>query len=445
MASVYKISVLKKMDEEPGLFVLIPKSFDFDSLMKTIIDRFPNLKARQFFMFYRDSDDDKVMISTELDYRQFWGQKINKIFIVTGSIETSCIGTLPSSSNILSTIEEFMEHFNKQHEKFNLKMEEMRKCFDRNQETGSTAVNGVKQNLTDEIGAIGGVEVSSVQAVQSDERLNKVNVCSNNDGQPSCPSSVSNNTENTLTLFKTFTGQKWTLIGTEEIASGGSCGSAAAVSEKSAESLQYLDKSNQIHQAPTENVVNSNGVEEFKKQEPARLHLDLRMNEALATLNAVECKNEPSLLANESSNAGELDTFLGAKETPAAKNSALENTTTENPPPLPQQHQPGMELAPLPKQSNVLLNSEEDQSLIDHQCSYRNTDGKKCYTRQQIMLLREAEASQALPQFQDHFSIIRKNSISHGKSGSGKRKKVRKSDMIHVELALIKDDVELHE
>ncbi|XP_055299644.1 eukaryotic translation initiation factor 4 gamma 3-like [Sitodiplosis mosellana] len=121
----------------------------------------------------------------------------------------------------------------------------------------------------------------------------------------------------------------------------------------------------------------------------------------------------------------------------------IETSCFESPPPPPPQHQPGM--TPLSGQTNLLLNSEEYQSLIDSKCSSENTDGKKCYTRQQIMLLCEAEASQALPKFQDHYSIIRKNSLSNGKSGDGKGEKGRKSDMILVGSSLIKDDVKLHE
>lgn len=69
---------------------------------------------------------------------------------------------------------------------------------------------------------------------------------------------------------------------------------------------------------------------------------------------------------------------------------------------------------PLPKQTKLLLNYEEGQ------WSPENTDGKKCYNRNQILLLREADASQSLPQIQDSFSLIRKNSPSNVNNNNNK-------------------------
>lgn len=114
---------------------------------------------------------------------------------------------------------------------------------------------------------------------------------------------------------------------------------------------------------------------------------------------------------------------------------------------------------PKPK---LLLNYEEGQWSPD------NTDGKKCYNRQQIMSLRDADASQTLPQIQDSFSLIRKNSPSNGNNNNknqsssnsrnnyGKRPSTQgnqqmsqggkgsKSGMIHVSLSL-REDVKLNE
>lgn len=118
----------------------------------------------------------------------------------------------------------------------------------------------------------------------------------------------------------------------------------------------------------------------------------------------------------------------------------------------------------------VLLNYEEGQWSPD------NTDGKKCYNRQQIMSLRDADASQSLPQIQDNFSLIRKNAPSNVNNNNNKNQssssnnrnqynnkrpstqggaggnqpmsqgggKGSKSGMIHVSLSL-REDVKLNE
>ncbi|XP_031622161.1 eukaryotic translation initiation factor 4G isoform X2 [Contarinia nasturtii] len=125
---------------------------------------------------------------------------------------------------------------------------------------------------------------------------------------------------------------------------------------------------------------------------------------------------------------------------------------------------PTVPAVPKPK---LLLNYEEGQWSPD------NTDGKKCYNRQQIMSLRDADASQTLPQIQDSFSLIRKNSPSNGNNNNknqsssnsrnqyGKRPSTQggaggnqqmsqgggkgsKSGMIHVSLSL-REDVKLNE
>lgn len=54
MAAVYKICVLKKLDEKPELFVSIPKGYpNFDGFKSKILERFPELKTQQFCIFYR--------------------------------------------------------------------------------------------------------------------------------------------------------------------------------------------------------------------------------------------------------------------------------------------------------------------------------------------------------------------------------------------------------
>lgn len=117
----------------------------------------------------------------------------------------------------------------------------------------------------------------------------------------------------------------------------------------------------------------------------------------------------------------------------------------------------------------MLLNYEEGQWSPD------NTEGKKFYNRQQIMSLREADASKSLPQIQDSFSLIRKgspsnvnnnnnknqSSSSNNRNQYGKRPSTQggaggnqqmsqgggkgsKSGMIHVSLSL-REDVKLNE
>lgn len=157
------------------------------------------------------------------------------------------------------------------------------------------------------------------------------------------------------------------------------------------------------------------------------------MNENFTTLNATETKNE-----NESSDPTSDDTKVES----AAEKGALGDATIEN---MPSQQHPTSKLESLP-QTNTVLNSEEDPSLIDHQCSLQNASGKRCYTRDQIMQFRLTDASQALPQFEDHFSLIRKNSQpnKNGKETTKKDKKGRsaRKGIIHVSLSLIKDDAD---
>lgn len=118
---------------------------------------------------------------------------------------------------------------------------------------------------------------------------------------------------------------------------------------------------------------------------------------------------------------------------------------------------------------NLLLNYEEGQWSPD------NTEGKKWYNRQQIMSLRESDAAKSLPQIQDNFSLIRKNSPSNVNNNNNKNQssssnnrnqygkrpstqggaggnqqmsqgggKGSKSGMIHVSLSL-REDVKLNE
>lgn len=61
-----------------------------------------------------------------------------------------------------------------------------------------------------------------------------------------------------------------------------------------------------------------------------------------------------------------------------------------------------------------MLNYEEGQWSPD------NMDGKKCYNRQQIMLLRESDAARSLPQIEDSFSLIRKSSPSNANNNNSK-------------------------
>jgi len=143
-------------------------------------------------------------------------------------------------------------------------------------------------------------------------------------------------------------------------------------------------------------------------------------------------------------------------------NSAIEKTATEKPQ---QPTQPAQAARP-----NVLLAYEEGQ------WSPENTEGKKWYNRQQIMTLREADASKSLPKIQDNFSLIRKNSPSNNNVNNNKNQssssnnrgnqygkrpstqggaggnqqmsqgggKGSKSGMIHVSLSL-REDVKLNE
>lgn len=220
MTSVCKIGILKKLDETPtvGLFVSIPKfSYqEYDRFMETIFDRFPHLKSQPFYIFYcgrlmrnlwayfrfeafsgkliffvysTDSDNDKVIISTASDYRQFWEQNINKIFIVMGSSETSCFEVPPPSSDVPSN-DTLKEHFTKENERFKTQLViaeeldhsttellgEIREMIDKYQETGSkqnAPVSGIEGKLPDKIDGltIEPMEVSSIKEVQGDERV----------------------------------------------------------------------------------------------------------------------------------------------------------------------------------------------------------------------------------------------------------------------------------
>lgn len=84
-----------------------------------------------------------------------------------------------------------------------------------------------------------------------------------------------------------------------------------------------------------------------------------------------------------------------------ANTTSNENLTTEEqqqPQPHPQTNK--NQAAKL----KTLLNYEEGQ------WSPENTDGKKFYNRQQLVLLRDLATSKSSPQIQDQFQLIRKSS-----------------------------------
>lgn len=216
---------------------------------------------------------------------------------------------------------------------------------------------------------------------------------------------------------------------------------------------------------------------------------DLRASEKLDTTGTAPATNNDGLvetimnnnLTNTTSanNNNQLNNNVVDKDSDnnVVNSATAEKTTTEKPAP---QQQPTQQASqqpaaatiaaqPLPKQTKVLLNYEEGQ------WSPENTEGKKCYNRNQIMLLREADASQSLPQIQDNFSLIRKNapsnvnnnnnknqsSSSNNRNQYGKRPSTQggaggnqqmsqgggkgsKSGMIHVSLSL-REDVKLNE
>lgn len=143
-----------------------------------------------------------MMIRTASDYRQFWEQEINKLFIVMGSVETSSFEIQSPNSGIPSTIDEIMEHLTKENEKFKLNLlKEIKKMIDTIQETGSTTGNEINQKHLEQPEP---VEEASFNAVSSDESVNKISDCINNDGQSPCQISVPNSREIGLYQFSEY-------------------------------------------------------------------------------------------------------------------------------------------------------------------------------------------------------------------------------------------------